>query len=173
MDKQCCKCEAFNSFGTVSSDHRIVTASITLKLRANKLKENQIPRYNWSTLQDQNISNEFKIKVTNRYQVLQENCDEQSANAQYQNFEKACAYAAEKVIPLEPKAKKRIPWETRDISEKKASLKEAAQAKNQNPSRANRYSFRTAQSDFKLNSVRTGAKIIHSGKNKSDINCFC
>ena len=34
------------------------------------------------------------------------------ASTRYTHFEKACKYAANKVIPLKPKLKKRIPWKT-------------------------------------------------------------
>ena len=53
-----------NSFSTVSSDHRIVTASIRLSLRANKLKTSTTPRYDWSVLRDDNNANRFNISLS-------------------------------------------------------------------------------------------------------------
>ena len=63
-------CEPFNSFNTVSSDHRIVTATIRLSLRANKPKSTKNPRYNWSALQNKNISNQFKLSLKKRFSLL-------------------------------------------------------------------------------------------------------
>ena len=43
-------CRAYNSFISVASDHRIVTANIQLLLRANKNKCSRIKPYEWSNL---------------------------------------------------------------------------------------------------------------------------
>ena len=43
-------CEAYNTFCTVGSDHRIVTAKIRLSLRQSKPSSKQRCRYNWNTL---------------------------------------------------------------------------------------------------------------------------
>jgi len=49
-------CEAFNSF-TIDSDHRIVTASLKLKLRANKRMVHP--------LRDENTRTQFRIFLSN------------------------------------------------------------------------------------------------------------
>ena len=60
-----------------------------------------------------------KISLSNRFIALQDGNTENSANSLYNNFEQACAHAAEEVIPLKPKARHRIPWETEDIVKKR------------------------------------------------------
>jgi exonuclease III len=141
-------CEAFNSF-TVDSDHRIVTATLKLKLRANKKKPPQVRRHEWSTLRDENTRNLFRISLNNRFATLQEADAESTTNSAYQNFEHACAHAAEETLPSKEKSKHRVPWETDDVIQKRADLKKAAKLKNLNPCRANRHLHRTAQADLK------------------------
>ena len=61
----------------------------------------------------------------------------------------ACAQAADELIPVKPKARHRIPWETEEVIEKRTELKKAAQNKNTNPTRANRYHHRITQAVLK------------------------
>ena len=142
-------CEPFNSFATVSSDHRIVTATVRLSLRANKPKTSRNPRYDWSVLRDNGVANQFQISLSNRFSALQDGNTENSANSLYNNFEQACAHAAEEVIPLKPKARHRIPWETEDIMKKRDDLKSAVLRRNADPTRENRYLYRCAESALK------------------------
>ena len=43
-------CRAYNSFASIASDHRIVSAQIKLSLRANKKKTSKNKPYEWSCL---------------------------------------------------------------------------------------------------------------------------
>ena len=97
--------EPFNSFDTVSSDYRIITATIQFSLRANKPKTAKNPQYDWSVLRNSDISNQFKISLTNRYTTLQVENTENSANPAYKNFELTCAQTADELIPVQPKAR--------------------------------------------------------------------
>ena len=142
-------CEPFTSFSEGNSDHRIITAKIRLSLRANKQKTLKVPRYDWSALNDRNTAEQFKITLTNRYTALQNEYGDVTPNTSYQNFEKACSYAAEEMIPVRRKPNHRIPWESDSIIVKRTNLKKASIEKNQNPSRENRYQFRRAQNELK------------------------
>ena len=111
-------CRAYNSFNSISSDHRIITADIKLSLRDNTKKNSKFKPYDWTRLtHDTEIRNAFIITVKNRFLSLQNSDAETtlSASTRYTYFEKACKDAANKVIPLKPKLKKRIPWETEKI----------------------------------------------------------
>ena len=130
-------CEAYNSFEGVSSDHRIVSSKIRLSLRANKPLTNNSPRYDWSTLEDPNICNLYSVKVTNQYNALNNLIENPSPNILYENFINAHIDAAKEYIPLKPKIKRRVPWESDAIIEKRKQLKEAATRENSTPSRAN------------------------------------
>ena len=57
-------CTAFNSFISVSSDHRIITARFRLTPRANKNKTSIIKPYDWTHLKDNvEIRNDFITEV--------------------------------------------------------------------------------------------------------------
>ena len=117
-------CQAYNSFRTIFSDHRIVTAKIRLSLRANKASINKTPRYDWSALlQNDDIQKKYTIEVRNRYQILQEEDRSNTANTIYQNIMKANNEAAQNCIPIKRKSQKRIPWETAEVEEKRQKIK--------------------------------------------------
>ena len=79
--------EAYRTFEGVNSDHRIVITKIGLSLRANKRKANFQPRYNWSTLlNNEDIQNQYTITVKNRFESLQQEAVENTPDATYDNF---------------------------------------------------------------------------------------
>ena len=82
------------------------------------MKDRKFQPYDWATLQhDTKIRKELIITVQHSFSALQ-NSDASSTspiNTRYTTFEKACKEAANKVITLKPKLKKRIPWETAEI----------------------------------------------------------
>ena len=141
-------CRAFNSFITVGSDHRIVSAKIRLSLRANKKKSSSNPPYDWSYLKkNTEVGNNFVISVKNRFAALQEaNATNNTANTTYNNVVLACKEAALDTIPLKPKIKKHKPWETEAVCLKRKELLDAAQMKNSIPSDENSTNFSNARS---------------------------
>ena len=144
-------CEPFSSFWVLNSDHRIISAKIRLSLRANKKKTSKIPRYDWSLLRHQNISDQFKITLSNRYQVLQDENITNTTNISYKNFENAwCAFAAEELFPVRQKAKQKVPWESENIEAKRKELKTAMLKRDKEATRENRYRLRIAQNELKV-----------------------
>ena len=110
--------EAYNSFESINSDHRIVTARIRLSVRANKRKVRS-STYQWETLRtDDNIQTRFGVSVRNRYQAL---CNEVDLDAPginsklYDNMASACKGAAEEIIPKRSKMRSQLPWEDSEI----------------------------------------------------------
>ena len=90
--EQCKKnCRAYNSFNSIASDHRLITADIKLSLRGNKMKDRKCIPYYWATLQhDTKIRKEFIITVKNSFSALQ-NYDPSSTtpiNTRYTQFKK-------------------------------------------------------------------------------------
>ena len=61
-------CEAYNTFSSMGSDHRIVSAKIKLSLRTSKSPQPE-PRYDWSAL----INRLYTVAVKNRYESLWSN----------------------------------------------------------------------------------------------------
>ena len=144
-------CQPYNSFDCVSSDHRIVTATIRLSLRANTVKSAKFPRYDWSILRNnKETADSFKISLKNRFSVLKEDNGDDSANLAYCNFEAAFDKAAKECIPLKPKIKHRIPWETENVVSKREELKRAAKIRNSQPNRVNNNNLKKADKLLKL-----------------------
>jgi hypothetical protein len=95
--------EAYNTFASVGSDHRIVSTRIRLSLRKSKT----IPRkkqYDWKTLTtDKDLQAKYSIEVRYRFQPLQEK--DESATEKYERFLEATQEAAE-LIPVRKKEKR-------------------------------------------------------------------
>ena len=89
-------CEAYNTFCSVGSDHRVVTAKIRLSLRQSKPSGKKKIRYNWNKLlKDNNIKDMYTVEVCNRYQALQDLHGNEDANQMYENIMTAHEKAAE------------------------------------------------------------------------------
>ena len=119
-------CEAYNTFCTVGSDHRIVTAKIRLSLRQSKPSSKKRCRYNWNTLlTDYSIKDKYTIEVRNQYQVLQVLRGNKDATQMYNDIMSAHNKAAKASVPVKAKVKQRIPWEDENITAKRESVKKA------------------------------------------------
>ena len=92
--------EAYNSFCTVGSDHRVVTAELQLSLRT--AKHAQKTRYDWQRFSaSPEMQENYTVAVRNRFQVLEDDSNE----ARYEKFVKANKEAMEEVVPKKPKKK--------------------------------------------------------------------
>ncbi|XP_072048646.1 uncharacterized protein [Amphiura filiformis] len=88
--------EAYNTFSSVGSDHRIVTSRIRLSLRKNKT----LPRgknHDWKTLcSDSKLQELYTVEVHNRFQPLEEM--EETATERYERFIKANRKQQKRVV---------------------------------------------------------------------------
>ena len=84
--------------------------------------------------------------MKNRFSTLQEvEITTLSVNTRYNNFVKSCKEAYANVIPLKPKPKKRLPWKTLYICQKREILHQTAELKNSDPTQRNIKNFIGAQ----------------------------
>ncbi len=99
-------CEAYNSFATINSDHRIVTAKVRLSLRANK--RNKVNnRFDWSTLiSDNNVQKDYLINIQNSFELLTTSDEEQTAETIYESIISAHEKTSTACIPKKTSAKK-------------------------------------------------------------------
>ena len=138
-------CRAYNSFISVASDHRIVTANIQLALRANKNKSSRIKPYDWSNLNNKaDIRNKFIIEVKNRFEALQNDEETISANTAYTYFETACKESSAKYIPLytiKVKTEEKDAMGNHEICQKRKDLHIAAKLKDSQISFENQKKF--------------------------------
>ena len=135
--------EAYNTFASVGSDHRIVSARVRLSLRKSKTLQRKKQR-DWNLLcTDSNLQKLYSIEVSNRFQPL-ENADE-SATEKYERFITANKEAAEKLIPVRKKARKvQFSKDTRVIEARK-KINDAYNAYQQDTSEEKRLIYKQAK----------------------------
>ena len=63
-------CKAYNSFRSVGSDHRILTAKLKLSLRKNSTQAKKT-QYDWSILKNKDASTEYSKAVREKCNELQ------------------------------------------------------------------------------------------------------
>ena len=95
---------------------------IKLSLRANKKKSDTKIVYNWEHLiNNEDLQNQFSTSLRNRYNILQHEDTNESANNAYQNFVKGPKETAEMLIPQKEKVKRKVSWENEIIIEKESN----------------------------------------------------
>ena len=98
-------CEAYSSFESVSSDHRIVTAKVQLSLRKNATRTPTTKHYDRALLNNRDIRDKYALELRNRFETLQEKTEKGTTNDEYENFVEAHLEAASKCIPTKPRNK--------------------------------------------------------------------
>ncbi|XP_072037323.1 uncharacterized protein [Amphiura filiformis] len=89
--------EAYSTFSSIRSDHRIVSARIRLSLRKSKALSKK-KHYDWRVLCSNNkLQQQYAIEVRNRFQPLED--INENATERYERFISATAEATEKIIP--------------------------------------------------------------------------
>ena len=136
--------EAYSSFESMSSDHRIVTAKLRLSLRKNATRTATTKHYDWALL-NRYIRDKYILELRNRFDTLQEKTEKGTPNNDYENFVEAHLEAASKCIPTKPRAKYRVPWETVAIREKRALVKTASKSYRKNLTNTNARKLEKAQ----------------------------
>ena len=128
-------CEAYNSFSSMGSDHRIVTAKVKLSLRTCRAPPRK-PNYDWSLLRDGHISNLYSISVQNRYEEL---CQEdESLTETYAHLIKATEEAAKLYLPVKKRAKKKATSSDPRIEEARKGVQTASDLYKKRPTERNR-----------------------------------
>ena len=94
--------EAYNSFSSMGSDHRLVTARFKLSLRKHKTAAKQ-NKYNWSALKNEDIQKNYTVNVRNRYAEL--SSDVTDVTEKYEKLIQANTETAEMLIPKIKKVK--------------------------------------------------------------------
>ena len=79
-------CVAYSSFEGISSDHWIVTAKICLSLCRNTTQTTKTTHYDWSLLNNRDISNKYKTTLRKKFNVLQEISETLTTNDEYEIF---------------------------------------------------------------------------------------
>ena len=102
--------EAYSSFSSLNSDHRIVTTTVSLSLRST-IRDNskKADKLVWSELAtNEELQKNYRVEVRNRYQALQEVDDSGSLIPDYDKFVTASTEAATKCLRKIPRKKKKV-----------------------------------------------------------------
>ena len=96
--------EAYNTFGSIGSDHRVITAHLKLSLRTARTPSRR-KMYDWATLRgDAELQRLYTVQVRNRYAEL---CTEtEDVTSKYQMLIEANDEAANKLLPIKKHAKR-------------------------------------------------------------------
>ena len=98
--------QAYNSFTSIGSDHRIVTATIRISLRANS-RAFQKKKYDWNQLKtNPDLQDKNTVEIRNQYEVLPMNEGDDKQTQKYSYLIQANKETAEKVMPRVPKKQK-------------------------------------------------------------------
>ncbi|XP_062577713.1 uncharacterized protein LOC134239565 [Saccostrea cucullata] len=112
--------EAYNSFSTVKSDHRIVSAKIKLSLRTSKTA--QKVKYDWKQFSSNTeLQKKYTVAVKNRFQILMD----ESNSERYEKFVKANQEAMKECLPKRAKIKKSLRSLDPRVSEARQKAQEA------------------------------------------------
>ena len=97
--------EAYNSFSSVGSDHRIITAKLKLELRASKPRKHQ-PKYDWQALtKNTEVVQKYQLEIQNRFNALNVEDTDQSTESIYRSITIAHEDATKAAIPVLRKLK--------------------------------------------------------------------
>ncbi|CAM4934583.1 unnamed protein product [Rotaria socialis] len=122
----------------LNSDHRIVSAKLSISLRAPKQNKNKRIKFDWNKLKTNSVLQaQFNIEVQNRYEILQNINTDHDIQTKYDNFITSIQDTTVKLIGKTTR-KKRKNWAsttTIDLLEKRNSAKSKFK---QQPSRENK-----------------------------------
>ena len=79
-------------------------------------------QYDWSSLTNHDIRNQYMVTVRNKLDTLKETSERHYPNDEYENFVTAHTEEAAEYILTKPRTKCRIPWESIAIREKHEKL---------------------------------------------------
>ena len=138
--------EAYSSFSSIGSDHRVVTAKVRLSLRANGKTPPRKVRYDWKLLStDDGLQEQFTVEVRNRFNALR---DEESPTENYQRFIDATNVAMEDLIPKVQKCKRSQTSSDPRVEAARTKADQAGSRYHQESNENNRYEYERAKKDL-------------------------
>ena len=91
--------EAYSSFESVSSYHRIVTAKIRMSQRMNMDRTTTTVHHDLSLLNNRHIRDRYALTLKKKFDALQEETETHTPNDEYENFVNAHIEAAAECTP--------------------------------------------------------------------------
>ena len=138
--------EAYSSFASTGSDHRIVIARLKLSLRKCKTPPRG-KKYDWKVLNDNNLQDRYTVLVRNRYAQL--SCEDDTVTESYQHFMQANNEAADELIPVKQKIKRIRASKDPGVIEAREKANVAFQQYQENPTEGYRNKLQAAKENLK------------------------
>ena len=124
----------------ISSDHVIVIAKVSWKLKSNTKKHSKKKQYS-SILEDSDVRAKVVGKV--KAGILSANSD-----SSYSAFTKYVRESLDEHVPNVPKSTSRAPWEDEELCTFRAKFRSAQLLEKLNPTDANKSDFKTELSNL-------------------------
>ncbi len=138
--------EAYSSFSSIGSDHRIVTAKVRLSLRANGKTPPRKIRYNWKLLStDADLQEQFTVEIRNRFNALR---NDESPTENHQRFIDATSEATEHLMPKIKKSKRSQPSTDPRVEAARTKADKAGSNYHQVSNENNRYEYEQAKKEL-------------------------
>ena len=116
--------EAYSTFASIGSDHRVVSAKVKLSLRTCKTPPRKTA-FDWNVLRcNSDLQQMYTVKVLNRYEQL---CDESGNDIteNYQNFVQANSEAAKELILPKTRSKRKAMSNNNYVNTARLSVNQA------------------------------------------------
>ena len=137
--------EAYNTFSTIGSDHRVVSANVRLSLRTTKHAKKV--RYDWKQFScSSELQQTYTIAVKNRYEILEEDDN----NTRFDKFVEANKESMVECIPKRPKKKSALRSSDPRVVEARGKAEEA------------KMTWEALQSDDNRNAWKQALKNLYS-----------
>ena len=137
--------EAYSSFSSSGSDHRILSARVKLSLRSCRTPPKR-PPYDWSSLRDPNLQAQYSVLIKNRFNVLGN--DTASATEKYQQLIIANEEAAKELLPTKKRRGRKQYSQDSRVVQARATVQEACQNYEDDACTANQNLLRKAKENL-------------------------
>jgi len=141
--------EAYSTFASMGSDHRVVSSRIRLSLRANGKTPPRRTQYDWSVFKRSvDLQEKYTVEVKNRFQALLDQEDAPDATKTYECFVQANSQATSKLLPTKKRRDKVSLADKREIVEKRRNVLRASHRYEDNTTEENRQRARESNNNL-------------------------
>ena len=126
--------EAYSTFNSSGSDHRILSARVKLSLRMTKTPPRKT-LYEWSSLKDTELQEKFTISIRNKYSALSNESD--SATENYEHLIQANEETANELLSSKKKKKRKRTSKDLRVEHARERVKEASKLYQEVPNEMN------------------------------------
>jgi len=155
--------EAYSTFASMGSDHRIVSTRIRLSLRANGKSPPRRSKFDWSLFKGSlDLQEKYTVAVRNRFQALQEEEDVTDVTEKYECFVRANAEATRNLLPEVRSRRKTSLAANRKVVEKRENVLRASRKYEENATEVNRQEVRNSNNNLNTEYESLLAKELES-----------